>query len=153
MRWPLLLLCLCLAGPAVAQEAISEPTAIWYFVDDAGQMHFVDRFELIPKKYRKSAQQTNLATEAQPAPAAAVAAPTPKPAATPTPTPTPTPEPVVDRLAEALAQQREAIEELTRLEEGWSAGDEPEEVLQARVQTLQARLTELEAEIAALRAR
>ncbi len=157
MRFALLALLLALAAPAVAQEAVSEPTAIWFYVDDRGQMHFVDRYELIPDRYKRAAQQTNLSTSGASAPARSTKAAAPPPKATPKPQPTPTPTPAAtpsasERLAAALQEQQSANEELARLEEGWSAGGESEDALQERVVALEARLDELAVEIPRLKA-
>ncbi len=67
MHW-LLLISLLLASPALAQStaATAEPDEgqryVFVYVDGDGQLHFVDRLELVPAQYRAQARKSELTT-------------------------------------------------------------------------------------------
>ncbi len=67
MHW-LLLISLLLASPALAQStaATAEPEEgqryVFVYVDGDGQLHFVDRLDLVPAQYRAQARKSELTT-------------------------------------------------------------------------------------------
>ena len=162
MRLLLILLGLLIAAPVGAedgplQEDEEEEKRIWFYVDDAGLVTFVDSLELVPVRFRERAQPTNLVVEPDTAPPREVARPRPRPAPVedePTPTPEPAPPSPEERLAQLRGERQELLDELGALEEGWS--EQPDltaEALERRSLQLEQRLQTVDREIDALEKR
>lgn len=179
MRW-LLLSVLLLAPCAWAQsptgvdESDEDRRYIYLYVDDDGQMHFVDRLELVPARFQSRARKTEISTSAtdreealrrQAKKRAASRAEQAKAAAKAEMRArmeardaeeggdeeggeeegTAPVEKPEEQPADQLAERRAILEELVALEEGWATDpDQPEATLLERLNTLEKRLAELD---------
>ena len=143
-------------GPIQPEDGDDEAKVIWFYVDDAGLVTFVDSLALVPSRYRDRAQATNLVTSPPPAPApdrrtdrspGRATAADPEPEVTPEPE-TPSPS---ERLAQLRGERREIVDELGALDEGWSEqGELSDEALERRSVQLEGRLAAVDREIAEL---
>jgi hypothetical protein len=166
MRLLLLLLGLVIVGLPLARagdepiqpEDEDEPQPIWFYVDDAGLVTFVDSLDLIPGPYRGRAQATNLVTTPdQPPPREVATRPRGRTGEAPAreTKPRATPEPQAPSRSERLAQLRgerdEIVDELGALAEGW--GEQPDldaDALERRSVRLEERLRTVDQEISEL---
>ncbi len=165
MRLLLLLLGLMIAGPsmAVAEDEPIQPEEdddagrIWFYVDDAGLVTFVDSLDLVPARYRDRARPTTLRTEVDQPPPQRSTPRRPAPApdeATPSATPEPEPPSLAERLEQLRGERREIVDELGALEEGWSEqSDLSDEALERRSVSLEERLQAVDREIGELEKR
>lgn len=175
MRW-LLLSALLLASPAGAQSSASDAAEqdvryVYVYVDNDGQIHFVDRLELVPQAFRNRAHKSQLNTTADDREEALRAAAKKRAAkraaeakaaakeeaqaridardardAEPAPDPEPKEPSAELKRADLLAERVAVLEELALLEEGWAGDDDqPEVALLERLNFLEKRLTELDA--------
>ena len=164
-------------GEGVVDEG-PEEGRVWVYIDSGGQLHFVDRLELVPSQYRSQARQTSLVTTQEDRDSSANKAAQKRrdarvsaaqearkremearirareeaeKRATEAPSEADAPPSRAEQLAEALTERRAILEELVALDEGYS--DDPEqseEGLVARMNALDKRLADLDSAIARL---
>lgn len=168
-------------GPGDSRvEEPSNQTRVYVYVDAEGQLHFVDRLELVPARYRSTVRETSLvsttddhdeaaqraakkrrdvraqqAAEARRQEAAARLQARDAAAARAAEDPDATderPPSRAEKLADALTERRAVLEELVALEEGYAEDvEQSEDALIARIDALDKRLGELDRAIAKLK--
>lgn len=191
VRFLLLIAALCLPAAAHAEGGALGPSEgktaeepdddryVYVYVDRDGQLHFVDRMDLVPATYRDRARKTSLVTssgdhndavsksamarrdarlkrareaqEEERVARAAAAKEAAQRAEGAEPEAEDRPPTRAERLADALTERRQVLMELVALEEGWAEDAEQDEVtLATRVDHLDRRLAELDAAVAEL---
>ena len=168
-------------GPS--EDRVDAPTdqvRVYVYVDSEGQLHFVDRIDLVPAQYRSTVRETSLvssptdheealrraakkrrdaralqAQEARRQEAAARLQARDAAAARAAEDPdaaSERPPTRAERLADALTERRAVLEELVALEEGYAEDeDQAEAELVARSEFLEERLADLDAQVKGLR--
>jgi hypothetical protein len=163
-------------GEGVQEEDAPDAARVWVYVDSGGQLHFVDRLELVPAQYRSRARETSLVTtQSDRDEAASLAARKRRDARVQAAADARKREAAArlkakeeasrraqqdaeaaapgpaEQLAEALTERRAVLEEIVTIEDGFSEDESASAAdLEARIEALDKRLEELDRRIRAL---